>query len=151
MKPVASGFLLLHQQIHPRERKRMREFYPDYLGLGPGGPIEGGGDEGALVVRLVGEFDRYSERMFLGCIRELLSEGHGEVQFDFSEVRFADTSGLRCLFQAQRQFRREGRQLTLTGLPAGLERILLMVSAHGLARAVEEWDGLGPPTSRSLS
>ena len=110
----------------------MQESYPECLGWG--------GLEGALVVRLVGEFDRHSERMFLSCIRELLCDGHAEVQFDFSEVRFVDMCGLRCLFQAQRQFRRAGRQLTLTGLPAGLERILLMVSAQALARAVEEPD-----------
>jgi anti-anti-sigma factor len=127
----------------------MQESYPDYPSPGPGGPVEGGGDDGALVVRLVGEFDRYAERMFLSCIRELLCEKHAEVQFDFSEVQFVDTSGLRCLFQAQRQFRRLGRQLTLTGLPEGLERILLLVSVQGLARAVEEWDAASP-TSRSF-
>jgi anti-anti-sigma factor len=103
--------------------------------------------DGALVVRLVGEFDNYSERMFLSCIRELLSEGHAEVRFDFSEVRFVDTSGLRCLFQAQRQFRRAGRQLVLTGLPEGLERILLLVSSQALARAVEDPDVLLPAPS----
>ena len=48
-----------------------------------------------------------------------------------------------------RQFRRLGRQLTLTGLPEGLERILLLVSAQGLARAVEEWDAASP-ASRSF-
>jgi anti-anti-sigma factor len=122
----------------------MQEPYPDYPSPRPGGSVEEGGDGGALVVRLVGEFDRYAERMFLRCIRELLCEEHAEVRFDFSEVQFVDLSGLRCLFQAQRQFRRQGRQLTLTGLPEGLERILLLVSAQGLARAVEEWDAASP-------
>ena len=89
-------------------------------------------------MKQVGEFDRHSERMFLSCVRELLSEGHGEVRFDFSEVHFVDTCGLRCLFQAQRQFRRAGRQLVLSGLPAGLERILLLVSSQALAQAVED-------------
>jgi anti-anti-sigma factor len=101
--------------------------------------IDEGGPE-ALVVRLVGEFDSCSERMFLSCIRDLLCDGYTEVRFDFSEVRFVDMCGLRCLFQAQRQFRRAGRQLTLIGLPMGLERILMMVSSQSLARAVEELD-----------
>ena len=57
------------------------------------------------------------------------------VTYEFENV---DTSGLRCLFQAQRQFRRAGRQLVLSGLPAGLERILLLVSSQVLAQAVED-------------
>jgi anti-anti-sigma factor len=118
----------------------MQGIYPYFLGPESDLGIEGVADEETLVVRLVGEFDRYSEPLFLGCIRQLLSEGHDEVRFDFSEVRFLDTSGLRCLFQAQRQFRRAGRQLQLTGLPAGLERILRMVSAQAMAQTVEEPD-----------
>ena len=58
--------------------------------------------------------------------------------------RFVDLCGLRCLFQAQRQFRRAGRQLVLTGLPAGLERILLLVSSQALARAVEDPAAFSP-------
>jgi anti-anti-sigma factor len=103
-----------------------------------------------LVVRLVGEFDSYSERMFLDCIRELLSEEHTAVRFDFTAVRFSDTSGLRCLFQAQRQFRRAGRQLLLSGLPAGLARILQLVSSQSLARAVEDPEFSFPPSSSSV-
>src|SRR5207245_1549925 len=127
--------------------------YPYYLEPGPGidtGAVE---DDGALVVRLVGEFDGYSERLFMNCIQELLSEEHAEVRFDFSEVQFVDLCGLRCLFQAQRQFRRAGRQLVLTGLPTGLERILLptglerillLVSSQALARAVEDPAAFSP-------
>ena len=128
----------------------MQEAYPYCLGPESGAEIEGSESE-ALVVRLVGEFDSCSERMFLSCIRELLCDGHAEVRFDFSEVQFVDMCGLRCLFQAQRQFRRAGRQLTMTGLPAGLERILLMVSSHSLARAVEELDVSSPAPSQSVS
>jgi anti-anti-sigma factor len=128
----------------------MQEAYPYCLGPESGAEFEDGNSE-ALVVRLVGEFDSCSERMFLNCIRELLCDGYVEVQFDFSEVRFVDMCGLRCLFQAQRQFRRAGRQLTLTGLPAGLERILLMVSSQSLARAVEEMDLSYPALSQSVS
>jgi len=122
----------------------MQGAYPYYLEPGPGidtGAVEG---DGALVVRLVGEFDGYSERLFMNCIQELLSEEHAEVRFDFSEVQFVDLCGLRCLFQAQRQFRRAGRQLVLTGLPAGLERILLLVSSQALARAVEDPAAFSP-------
>jgi anti-anti-sigma factor len=114
----------------------MQELYPD----GPEADIqpEGMEEEGAYVVRLAGEFDGYAERMFLGCVRDLLLGGDGAVRFDFSAVQFVDTTGLRCLFQAQRQFRRAGRELVLAGLPEGLQRILRLVSAQGLARAMEE-------------
>lgn len=116
----------------------MQGAYPYCLGSGPGVNSGIGDDIEALVVRLVGEFDSYSERLFMNCIRELLLEEHAEVRFDFSEVHFVDLCGLRCLFQAQRQFRRAGRQLVLSGLPAGLERILMLVSSQELARAVED-------------
>jgi anti-anti-sigma factor len=116
----------------------MQDSYPKRLGLDLDAASGGGADDGALVVRLVGEFDSHSERMFLGCIRELLCEGYELVEFDFTEVQFTDSSGLRCLFQAQRLFRRAGRPLLLMGLPPGLERILRLVSAQGLAAAVED-------------
>lgn len=116
----------------------MQGTYPYCLGLGPGVEPGMGEEAEALVVRLVGEFDSYSERLFMNCIRELLAETHAEVRFDFSEVRFVDLCGLRCLFQAQREFRRAGRQLVLSGLPQGLERILLMVSSQALAQAVTD-------------
>jgi anti-anti-sigma factor len=119
--------------------------------LGPGRNINTGVGESdeALVVRLMGTFDGYSEQLFMSCIRELLSEGHAEVRFDFSDVHFVDLCGLRCLFQAQRQFRRAERQLVLTGLPDGLERILMLVSSQALARAIEDPDSL-PALSCSL-
>src|SRR2546428_10963717 len=103
----------------------MQGAYPYYLEPGPGidtGAVE---DDGALVVRLVGEFDGYSERLFMNCIQELLSEEHAEVRFDFGEGQFVDLCGLRCLFQAQRQFRRGGRQVGSTGLAGRLAAIRL--------------------------
>jgi anti-anti-sigma factor len=127
----------------------MQDSYPERPGFGSDAASGGGADDGALVVRLVGEFDSHSERMFLGCIRELLCEGYGLVEFDFSGVQFADTAGLRCLFQAQRLFRRVGRPLLLTGLPTGLDRILQMVSAQGLAAAVEDSESAAMHAPRS--
>ena len=127
----------------------MQGAYPYCLGPGQGMNTGVGEDDEALVVRLMGEFDNYSERLFMNCIRDLLSEGHAEVRFDFSEVRFVDMCGLRCLFQAQREFRRAGRQLTMTGLPVGLERILQLVSSQTLARAVEDPESFAvPPRSQ---
>jgi anti-anti-sigma factor len=128
----------------------MQDSYPERPGFGSDAASGGGADDGALVVRLVGEFDGHSERMFLGCIRELLCEGYGVIEFDFSDVQFVDTAGLRCLFQAQRLFRRVGRPLLLTGLPAGLERILRMVSAQGLAAAMEDLESAAMQAPRSL-
>jgi anti-anti-sigma factor len=127
----------------------MQGAYPYCLGRGRGINTGVEEDDEALVVRLMGQFDSYSERLFMNCIRELLSEGHAEVRFDFSDVDFADLCGLRCLFQAQREFRRAGRQLVLTGLPDGLERILQLVSSQALARAVEDPESFSAPP-RSL-
>jgi anti-anti-sigma factor len=122
----------------------MRECQPE--GRGDVNPAERAAG-GPLVVRLMGEFDNYSERLFLECIQDLLSEGHEEVCFDFSAVHFADTCGLRCLFQAQRQFRRTGRRLVLTGLPEGLQRILQMVRSQALMQAAEHPEATLPSGS----
>src|ERR1051326_5640850 len=126
----------------------MRELSPYYQSLEPRGVNEGPAGDNEVVVALAGEFGGYAERLFLGCVQELLSQEHAEVRFDFSAVRFPDTTGLRCLFQARRAFRQAGRSLELSGLPEGLQRILSMVSAQSLAQAVEEMETAGLPSKR---
>jgi anti-anti-sigma factor len=85
---------------------------------------------GALVVSLEGEFDHFSERLFMGCIQQLLSEGHSSVLFDFARVRFPDVSAIRCLLKANQQFQRANRRMALVGIPPAIERILTVVGIH---------------------
>lgn len=87
-------------------------------------------ESGALVVRLEGEFDSLSERLFMACIQQLLAEGHPEVLFDFGRVQFRDASGIRCLLNANRQFHRASRRMALVGIPPAIERILTLVGIH---------------------
>jgi anti-anti-sigma factor len=87
-------------------------------------------ESGALVVRLEGEFDSLSERLFMACIQQLLAEGHPEVLFDFARVQFRDASGIRSLLNANRQFHRANRRMALVGIPPAIERILTLVGIH---------------------
>ena len=58
-----------------------------------------------VIIRLIGEFDSFAERLFMTCVEQLLSGEHPEVLFDFGRVQFTDASGIRCMLQAQRRFR----------------------------------------------
>jgi anti-anti-sigma factor len=85
---------------------------------------------GAIVVRLEGEFDHFSEHLFMACIQQLLAEGHPSVLFDFARVRFPDASAIRCLLKANRQFCQVNRRMALVGIPPAIERILTVVGIH---------------------
>lgn len=87
-------------------------------------------ESGAVVVRLEGEFDHFSERLFIDCIQQLLAEGHPSVLFDFARVRFPDVSAIRCLLKAHRQFYRVNRRMALVGIPLAIEQILTVVGIH---------------------
>ncbi len=87
-------------------------------------------ESGAVVVRLEGEFDQFSERLFMACIQQLLSEGHPSVLFDFARVRFPDVSAIRCLLKANQQFCRMNRRIALVGIPPAIEQILTVVGIH---------------------
>jgi anti-anti-sigma factor len=85
-------------------------------------------DWGAVVVRLVGEFDHLSEPIFAGYVRQLLERQHPTVVFDCSQVRFCDVAGVRCLLQAHRQFREAQRAMIVAGVPHAIEEILRIAS-----------------------
>jgi anti-anti-sigma factor len=91
----------------------------------------------AVVVRLIGEFDSFAERLFTTCVEQLASSEHSAVLFDFGRVQFTDASGIRCMLQAQRRFRVAGKNMALVGVPPAIERILMLV---GLRHAFTIYD-----------
>jgi len=92
-----------------------------------------------VVIRLIGEFDSFAERLFLTCVEQLLTCPYPEVLFDCGGVQFTDTSAIRCMLQAQRRFRLVGKAMALAGLPPAIERILMLV---GLRHAFVIYDDL---------
>src|ERR1051326_8244146 len=67
----------------------------------------------AVVIRLVGEFDGFAERLFMTCVQHLETCSYSEIFFDFARVQFADASGIRCMLQAQRQLHGAGKKMSL--------------------------------------
>jgi anti-anti-sigma factor len=92
-----------------------------------------------VIIRLIGEFDSFAERLFMTCVEQLLTCPYPEVLFDFGRVRFTDTSAIRCMLQAQRRFRVVGKAMALVGVPPAIERILMLV---GLRHAFTFYDDL---------
>jgi anti-anti-sigma factor len=96
-------------------------------------------DRGAVVVRLAGEFDSFSERMFMAYVQRLLEHRHPTVVFDCTRARFHDVAGLRCLLRAHRQFRRASKTMIIAGIPHGIEEILRVAS---IAHPITIYDAL---------
>lgn len=83
-----------------------------------------------MVVRLIGEFDAQSRRVFEACVERLLWQGHPSVLFDCRRVRFRDVDALRCLVTAHRLFYRLERSMVLVNVPPSIEEILRLVTLH---------------------
>jgi anti-anti-sigma factor len=66
--------------------------------------------------------------MFVGYVRQLLERQHPTVVFDCSQVRFRDVAGVRCLLNAQRQFRSAGMVMIIAAVPHAIEEILRIAS-----------------------
>ena len=96
----------------------------------------------ALVVRLVGEFDARSRRIFEACVEQLLWQGHRSVLFDCARVSFRDVDALRCLVTAHRLFRRLERSMALANVPPAIEEILRVVTLHHPITILERQDAV---------
>lgn len=92
-----------------------------------------------VIIRLIGEFDSFAERLFATCVEQLLTCPYHEVLFDFGGVQFNDTSAIRSMLQAQRRFRVVGKSMALVGIPPAIERILMLV---GMRHAFTFYDDL---------
>ena len=72
---------------------------------------------------LEGELDLAGVAVLESAIAAAREEGAEEVVVDLRELEFMDSSGLRCLVQADERAREDGWRLTLVRGPAGVHRI----------------------------
>jgi anti-anti-sigma factor len=127
--------LLLGRLLDDPQEATMQDAYPLSLPSEP--------HTSTVVIRLFGEFDSCTERLFMSCVEQLLTCEYPGVLFDFGRVQFTDASGLRCLLQAQRRFRVAGKKMALAGLPPAIERILTLVGLRHAFTIHEDLEAAG--------
>jgi anti-anti-sigma factor len=93
---------------------------------GPNGPltIDQRDEGGAAVIALTGELDAHSSRGLAECIDALAQAERREVVIDLADVGFVDSSGLRVLIRAQREFGDAGGSFLLRGASPAFTRLV---------------------------
>jgi anti-sigma B factor antagonist len=72
----------------------------------------------------VGEIDMASANTFEAVAEQVLLAGPERIELDLTGVDFIDSSGLRAIVQLRTRARRDGVDLSATGLSPAAERIL---------------------------
>lgn len=86
-----------------------------------------------VVLKLHGELDAYSAPALRQALWDLIEEeGDLNVVIDLSAVTFIDSSGLGVLVGAQRNARRRGGELVLSGPTSATFKVLEMTGLHKL-------------------
>ena len=80
-------------------------------------------DGAAATVAVDGELDLATVEELDAALSQVESNGSTTLCLDLANVRFMDSTGLRCLLRARRRAEEGGRSFTLTNLPAGVERL----------------------------
>ena len=93
---------------------------------GPNGPftIEQRDQSGATVLVLTGELDAHSSRALAERIEGLLQQGQRSVAVDLADVGFVDSSGLRVLIRAHREFEDGNGSFRLRGASPAFSRLV---------------------------
>jgi len=76
------------------------------------------------VVAVSGEIDYHSSPALRSDLLALIEEGHSDLIMDMSAVEFCDSSGLSALISLWHRARAAGGSLTLTSIPAAVDRLL---------------------------
>ena len=74
-------------------------------------------------IALEGELDLASVAELEAAIDAARSEGADEVVLDLRELEFMDSSGLRCVVQADKRASEEGWRFALVRGPAAVQRV----------------------------
>jgi anti-sigma B factor antagonist len=76
------------------------------------------------VVTIEGSIDAFTAVQLSEHIHELISRDEINLVADFNGVDYTSSAGLRVLFEAYKDARSKGGDLTLVGLQPGVERVL---------------------------
>jgi anti-anti-sigma factor len=91
--------------------------------------------DGAVIVKMAGEFDLSVEKMFAQAVTDgVVRDGHASVVLDLAAVTFLDSSGIRALLVARQRALACGTQLVLRRPSPPVQRVL------ALTRLVERFE-----------
>ena len=82
--------------------------------------------DGAVVVRLAGEFDLSVERLFVEIVTDgVLRDAHSSVVLDLDGITFLDSSGIRALLLTRKQALASGTRLPLRRPSTPVRRVTI--------------------------
>jgi len=77
--------------------------------------------------RVNGELDVFTAPQLLDLVDASLKNGADSIAFDFSELTFMDSSGLRVLVSAKRQATERGGQVYVIGISGAVRRLFNVI------------------------
>jgi anti-anti-sigma factor len=98
------------------------------------------------LVEVTGSVDGHTAPDLDKTLKDLVSQGHSRLLIDASQIAFMSSAGLRALVSAQREARRLGGEVRLSGLTAqvqklfevcGLDQLFYVAGTRG--QAMEGW------------
>lgn len=85
-------------------------------------------DDGAAVIRTVGELDASTAPQLRDCFDELLRSDCHQVVVNMGELDFIDSTGLGVMVAALKRFRSAGGSLSVTEPRAQIRKVLELTS-----------------------
>lgn len=88
------------------------------------------------VLAIAGEVDLATVPELEQAIKGVLEEGTSNLVLDLSETTFMDSTGLRVLIMADREFKEGDRSLAILVKPGPISRLLDVSGMHELLRVI---------------
>ena len=80
--------------------------------------------DGIAIVKVRGWLEDYSCPYFLGCMRDLVREGHQEIVIDCESLGLLSSSCLNSLLRARKQVREDSGQIVLANVNTSILEVI---------------------------
>lgn len=90
------------------------------------------------VLAVAGEVDLATVPELERAIKAILDDGSSKLMIDLSDTSFMDSTGLRVLVMANREFNDGGRDLAILVKPGPISRLLDVSGMHELLRVIAD-------------
>lgn len=90
------------------------------------------------VLAVAGEIDLATVSGLEQAIKDVLDQGTSNLVIDLSETNFMDSTGLRVLIMADREFKEGDRSLAILVKPGPISRLLDVSGMHELLRVIAD-------------
>jgi anti-sigma B factor antagonist len=84
------------------------------------------------VIRLAGDLDIATSPRLIAAVRELVANGHGQIELDCSQIEFVDSAGVRALIVSRNETSRRGIRFDLMATSRAMSRVLDMTGLSAL-------------------